>query len=106
MGFFKVFNTLLQSVIIQKRSSNLPHFPNISEHVIFLMKHFVGVKLICIHLRYVQDHNKDFSEVLEGFLTMREKNQRLKAGMHGANIPADNKHQNSPQHSLDTHVYQ
>ena len=65
MGFVKVFNTLLQSVIIQKQSSNLPHFPNISEHVIFLMKQFVGVKLICIHLRCVQDHNKDFSEVLE-----------------------------------------
>lgn len=31
----------------------------------FSMKHFAGVKLICIHLCYLQDHNKDFSEVLE-----------------------------------------
>lgn len=92
MGFFKVFNTLLQSVIIQKRSSNLPHFPNVSEHVIFLMKHFVGVKLICIHLWYLQDHNKDFSEVLEWISENGKKNQRLKAGMHSENILTDNEH--------------
>ena len=70
------------------------------------MKHFVGVKLICIHLQYVQDHNKDFSEVLEWISENGREEPEAKAGMHNANIPADNKHLNSPQHSIDTRVYQ
>ena len=72
----------------------------------FSMKHFAGVKLICIHLCYLQDHDKDFSEVLEWISENGREEPEAKGWNAQCNIPADNEHQNSPQHSLDTRVYQ
>ena len=106
MGFFQVFNTLLQSVNIQKRSSNLPRFPNIFERVIFFNKAFCRSEVDLYPCGISRTTIKTSLRCWSGFLKMGEKNQRLKAGMHSANIPADNEHPNSPQHSLDTRVYQ
>lgn len=56
------------------------------------MKHFTGVKLICVYLRYLGNHSKDeagqpFKVRQNGFLKVGEQSQKLRAGTAHCDCP-------------------